>query len=516
MKHKSPILTSLHSYILTFFLALPLGGVGGGSAAQAQMRPDQYDLQLMKQAIGIPEMPQLPLQQYDTHRPDGVVPMVKYLKQEELNAGQPVKVWTPADNYLSLCNNIKGSIQASDVSGQIIVRSEWGMWVNYRNDPSYTFDYTPLQLPATKKEWLSQRDELSRLCHEEVWGVVPEAASRLKVAWDIKPAPATDVQMPASCRCRIVDITGTVDISSYPQLPHTPQVRARVYLPMDVKGDIPAVVHLSGIHRADSIFLTQCLSHGWAYIQYDHLAVQPDNGEWLTDYLIGLCSKGQRRSPSDWGALAAWGWGVSRLVDLFSDKKQKNANPLARLAIDGRRVCVSGHSRCGKAAMVTMVNDPRIAAAFISCSGCGGAAPLRRHYGEDIEQVATYAEYHWMAGNVTKYCGPLRSDSFMPRRVSTLPVDSHVMIALCAPRPVFISGGTTDLWADPWGMFLTCQRAAPVYKALTGTGFDTTDTTPHPDKAYTDGPLAYRMHTGGHVDNIDFPYVCSWLEKYFK
>lgn len=474
--------------------------------AQQKMRPDQYDLSLMMEKLSI-TMPTVAKEQDDINRPVPTEPMKQYFKQEEYDAGQRIKVWTPSTGYQP-ADAPRWILPA--MSTQLMVRSNWGLWQNYRLDKAYTQDYTPLQLPSTRQQWEEQKAELSRLCHEEVWGVVPECASSIKITWSVnKEADNTYL------------LTGKVSTERHPALAHQPMVRARIFMP-DGKKDVPAVVHLSGLNKPDSIFLHECLQHGWAYIQYEHTAVQPDNGEFLTDYLVGLCNKGMRRSPTDWGALGAWGWGVSRIIDFFSS----NANGAEASLVNAKKICVAGHSRCGKAAMVAMVNEPRLAAAYISCSGCGGTAPLRRHYGEDIEQVATYAEYHWMAGNVLKYCGPVNEGEYLPRRSSLLPVDSHVMLALCAPRPVFVCGGTTDLWADPVGMYLTCQRASSVYEALCGEGFvshakgepaDLTDLIPVPDKSYTLGPLAYRMHTGGHVDNADFPYVCQWLkEKVFK
>ena len=152
----------------------------------------------------------------------------------------------------------------------------------------------------------------------------------------------------------------------------------------------------------------------------------PDQG------IIGLCNKGQPRKLDDWGALRAWAWGASRALDYFETDK----------AVDAKQVGIEGHSRYGKAAIVTMAYDTRFAIAFVSSSGEGGAKMHRRNWGELVENVAGTGEYHWMAGNFLKYAGPLKWND--------LPVDSHELVALCAPRPVFISGGATKSATAGW------------------------------------------------------------------
>jgi len=147
-------------------------------------------------------------------------------------------------------------------------------------------------------------------------------------------------------------------------------------------------------------------------------------------------NKGQPRKPDDWGALRAWAWGAGRALDYFETDK----------AVDARQVGIEGLSRYGKAAIVTMAYDRRFAIGFVASSGEGGAKLHRRNFGEIVENVAGTGEYHWMAGNFIKYAGPLNWND--------LPVDSHELVALCAPRPVFISAGAfkgdaRKIWAPP-------------------------------------------------------------------
>jgi hypothetical protein len=171
----------------------------------------------------------------------------------------------------------------------------------------------------------------------------------------------------------------------------------------------------------------QVLAKGWGYAIIVPTSYQADNGAGLTQGIIGLCNKGQPRKVDDWGALRAWAWGASRALDYFE------TDP----AVDATQVGIEGLSRYGKAALVTMAYDPRFAIGFIGSSGQGGAKLHRRNFGELVENVASSGEYHWMAGNYIKYAGPLTAND--------LPVDSHELIALCAPRPVFISAGSPQV-----------------------------------------------------------------------
>jgi hypothetical protein len=129
--------------------------------------------------------------------------------------------------------------------------------------------------------------------------------------------------------------------------------------------------------------------------------------------------------------------------------------------VDAKRVGIEGLSRYGKAALVTMAYDPRFAIGFIGSSGAGGAKLYRRNFGEQVENLASSAEYHWFAGNFVRYAGPLTPND--------LPVDAHELIALCAPRPVFISCGSPTVegnWVDSRGQFLAAVAAGPVYRLL--------------------------------------------------
>ncbi|HMH22874.1 MAG TPA: hypothetical protein VK563_13905, partial [Puia sp.] len=240
----------------------------------------------------------------------------------------------------------------------------------------------------------------------------------------------------------------------------------------------------------------QVLAKGWGYAILLPTSYQADNGAGLTQGIIGLMNKGQRRKPDDWGTLRAWAWGASRALDYFGTDK----------SVDAKKVGIEGHSRFGKATVVTMAYDQRFAIAFISSSGEGGAKLHRRNYGETVENLTGSGEYHWMAGNFLKYGGPLHWND--------LPVDSHELLALCAPRPIFVSGGQKgDSWVDSHGMFMAAAAAGPVYRLLGKKDMGTT-VYPPVETPLTDGELAYRQHSAGHTPVPNWPTFIKFAGRY--
>jgi hypothetical protein len=273
----------------------------------------------------------------------------------------------------------------------------------------------------------------------------------------------------------------------------------------------------------------QVLAKGWGYAAINPGSIQADMGCGLTAGIIGLVNKGQPRKMDDWGALAAWAWGASRALDYFETDK----------AVDAKRVGLEGHSRYGKATVVAMAFDERFAIAYVSSSGEGGAKLHRRKWGELVENLTAANEYHWMAGNFMEFAG----------RWDTMPVDSHELIALCAPRPVFLSAGKgpnanpdgsfvtqaasapgvtpvvaqgtianadlNDAWVDAKGTFLAGVGAGPVYKLLGKKGLGTTDFPPM-ETGLMDGDLTFRQHSGPHTDAPNWPFFITFAEREFK
>lgn len=252
----------------------------------------------------------------------------------------------------------------------------------------------------------------------------------------------------------------------------------------------------------------QALTNGWAYGSINPNSIQLD-GNQLTSGIIGLSNKGKPRKPDDWGSLRAWQWGVSQLIDYFETNKD--------MMVDSTKVGIEGLSRYGKAAIVTEAFEPRIAVGLIGSSGEGGVKLHRHDFGESVENLTGSGEYHWMAGNFLKYGA---SDPM--KTAADLPVDSHELIALCAPRPCFISYGVVERgdakWVDAHGSFMAGVLAGPVYRLLGKKDFGTpgnylTDPMP-PVGTLIGGDLAWRQHEGGHDVTPNWPSFFKWVKDY--
>ena len=355
--------------------------------------------------------------------------------------------------------------------------------------------------------WKQRRPEIVEDFDREIYGRAPKETPKVK--WEVtSTANETNGDVPVVKKT----LVGHVDNSSYPQV--TVDMQLTLTTPANATGPVPVIMQFTFVFPAGMrpgggapkkmpppgpTWQQQVLAKGWGYATLIPNTIQADNGQGLTQGIIGLVNRGQPRKLDDWGALRAWAWGASRALDYFETDK----------AVDAKRVGIEGHSRYGKAAAVTMAYDPRFAIAYISSSGEGGVKLHRRNWGELVENVAGTSEYHWMAGNFIKYAGPLHWND--------LPVDSHELIALCAPRPVFIGAGATngDGWVDAKGMFMAAAAAGPVYRLLGKKDLGTSKF-PAIETALVDGDVAFRQHSGGHTDGPNWPTFLKFAERYFQ
>jgi len=254
----------------------------------------------------------------------------------------------------------------------------------------------------------------------------------------------------------------------------------------------------------------QLIGAGWGFVLFDPTSVQADNGEGITRGIIGLVNHGQPRKPEDWGALRAWAWGASRGLDYLQ----------ADSAVDAKHVGIEGVSRYGKAALVAMAFDQRFAMVLVGSSGKGGATPLRRNFGEAVENL-TGGDYYWMAGNFMKY-GASQA-TFGSKTPGDIPVDSNQLIALCAPRLAFISYGVPESgdakWLDQQGSYMATVDASRVFKLLGVHGLGVPEDyhvakMPPVKQGLLDGELAWRQHDGGHTDLPNVKYFIQWADKF--
>jgi len=383
---------------------------------------------------------------------------------------------------------------------------------------------------TSARRWAKRRAELVGLFEREVYGRVPPNVP--KVTWT---ETARDTGTIAGRRVLGRQLIAHADNAAYPAI--TVDFPAMLVLPADAKGPVPVMIMFRPGSLAQALgrptspsaerpaFVAsppapgsdappteQLVVDGWGFVFLNPTSVQADNGAGLTRGIIGLTNKGQPRRPDDWGALRAWAWGASRVLDYLETDR----------AVDAKRVGVEGVSRYGKAALVAMAFDQRFAAVLIGSSGEGGAKLHRRNWGEAVESLTGSGEYHWMAGNFLKYGA---SDAtFGSRNAGDLPVDAHELLALCAPRLTFVSYGVPEKgdakWLDHQGSYMAAVAAQPVFRLLGARGLGVSDDytaerMPPVNVGLLDGQLSWRQHDGGHTDAPNWKYFLSWADHAF-
>ena len=379
-------------------------------------------------------------------------------------------------------------------------------------DPLVCNDGTRVTTP--EQWWETRRPEIVEDFDREVYGRVPKDVPEVK--WEVAETKEEKIgELPAITK-RLV---GHVDNATCPQI--NVDIQLTLTTPAHAEGPVPVMMEFGfggfgprpGPPRTNAApapgsgggppWRQQVIEKGWGFAIVVPNSIQADSGAGLTKGIIGLCNQGRPRKPDDWGALRAWAWGASRALDYFETDK----------AVDARQVGIEGLSRYGKAALVAMAYDPRFAIGFIGSSGEGGAKLHRRNFGELVENLTGSGEYHWMAGNFLKYGGPLTP--------ADLPVDAHELIALCAPRPTFISYGASTgpgaegQWVDQRGSFLAAVAAGPVFKLLGKKDLGTAEF-PEVETPIIDGELAFRQHKGGHTTGPNWPTFLAFADRYMR
>jgi hypothetical protein len=422
----------------------------------------------------------------------------------------------------------------------------------------------PLKLnngqPVTTPQiwWDQRRPEIVEMYEKYVYGRIPKDEPNVK--WTVT---AVDHEMIGFNRVLAKDLIGEVDNASYPAI--SVKIHMTVVTPENAAGPVPLLImfgragfpnpkepvgqDLDRINAAWKALLIQqdpslkdvlaklpawepirstpfqppqlnadgdppntwqLIAAGWGFALLDPASVQADDGAGITRGIIGLVNKGQPRTPEDWGALLAWGWGAGRAFDYLA------TDP----SVDAKHIGIEGVSRYGKAALVTMAFDQRFAIVLVGSSGKGGATPLRRNYGEAVESL-TGGEYYWMAGNFIKYGAS--EATFGSSTPGDIPVDSNELIALCAPRLTFISYGVPDKgdahWLDHQGSFMATIDANRVFALLGAKTLDIqgdyhTAKMPPVNEGHLDGQLAWRQHDGGHTDAPNMKYFIQWADKF--
>lgn len=385
--------------------------------------------------------------------------------------------------------------------------------------PAYTLP-NPLmcqdgEIVTTKEEWeQKRRPELVKMLTTYMYGTTPVLKKPLSYTIDNvdkKALKGRATRKEVSIRLTD-DERGSV-------------IHLQMYLPNNVKGKIPVFLGISFTPNytiyddpdlkvseqennsqikvmprgamASSWQLDKILEHGYGLATFCYTEVEPDKD---VDFQQGLHTffyrKGQTYpDPDQWGSIAAWAWSMSRAMDYLEKDDQ----------VDAKRVAVVGHSRLGKTTLWAGAIDQRFAIVFPVNSGCCGSAISRRCFGETIEAVNANFP-HWYCGNFKQFSG----------REKYMPFDQHEVVALIAPRPIYIASAQEDNWSDQKGEFLGGKGAEPVY-ALYGEKGIGIDSIPPVDVPYMDGYIAYHIRKGPHaVLSYDWDQFLKFTDRFFK
>jgi len=371
--------------------------------------------------------------------------------------------------------------------------------INYEEGkvPSYTLPElltcSDGQIVTGEKGWNNQRrQELLELFTTQVYGRVPNTP----YSKTIKVVTTDPKAMNGAATLKLVDITLTAQSKSL-------TIRLGLFTPNHVAKPVPAFLLICNRDPKNIDFTRtvksefwpaeEMIARGYAIAAFDNAEVDPDKDDGFQNGIHGLLDT--KRTEESWGTLAAWAWGASRCLDyLITDKD-----------ISPDKIAVVGHSRGAKTALWAGATDQRFAMVVCNEAGCGGSSLSRRRYGETVYQInKTFP--HWFCTNYRKYNG--KEDS--------LPVDQHMLLALVAPRPLYIASAESDLWGDPRGQYLALYYAVPAYR-LFDKSTALQSVMPPLNSPVISGNIAYHIRDGKHNLLLkDWNFFADFADKVLK
>lgn len=369
----------------------------------------------------------------------------------------------------------------------------------------------------TKKDWDKRRSEIYSIFEKDVFGVVPEWKGNVKSTIVSHKADALGgIAKRKEVRLDFMNGNRKVSVMVLIYLPQNSK-NAPVFLCYNFDGNHTTTLEPdvllpdSWVANNKELGITdnranekgrgvavsrwpikEIVSHGFGVATVYYGDVDPDFDDGFKNGIQQLFDS--KRDSTSWGSIAAWSWGLSRVMDYIETDKDINA----------KRVIMMGHSRLGKTSLWAGASDERFAIVISNNSGCGGAALSRRKFGETVGRINT-AFPHWFCDNYKKY----------NQKEELMPVDQHELLALIAPRPVYVASAAEDLWADPKGEFLSCVFASPVYELLGMKGLPS-NVMPALSSPLA-GTIAYHIRPGKHdVTLYDWQCYMDFAADYFK
>ena len=359
-----------------------------------------------------------------------------------------------------------------------------------------TFEGDPIDSPQA---WMEHREDLLQVFREQVYGIRAGEPEWMDFRLlDEDPYAMGGV---ATLK-RILIITSLYQRDFRFELtllvPNEREGPVPLFLLMNNRSPNHTAPTRARVERFDFWPVEAVIDRGYGIAAIQNAQLAPDNEETYREGVMRLLdySGDQPRAGNAWGALAAWGWGASRAMDYFETDPD----------IDAERIAVIGHSRGGKAALWAGAEDTRFSLVISNNSGCGGASISRRKYGETIADMNRRFP-HWFAPNFHAYSG---------EGIKDLPVDQHQLIALIAPRAVYVGSADEDLWADPRGEFMALAHASPVYELFGGKRIEPS-TMPASDDYLHTSHQGYHLRPGDHnLTGYDWDRYMDFADKLFR
>jgi hypothetical protein len=352
--------------------------------------------------------------------------------------------------------------------------------------PAYTLPEL-LEYARTPVEWMTRRTELLDLLSKHVYGITPTNPVDMHVELLEQSADALDgtaIRKQVRVMIERIGVSRSFDILLY--VPKERSAPAPVFLGLNFDGNHtcqldPEIVMPSSWlpevgERGSKISrwpAKEIVARGYAMATVYYGDFAPDKPGVFQDGILAMFP--EYRGPHAWQAIGAWAWGLSRSLDYLEQDPD----------LDAKKVVVHGHSRLGKAALWAAAQDTRFAAVVSNNSGCGGAALSRRTYGETVAAINLRFP-HWFCPIFQNYNG----------NEAALPVDQHMLLALAAPRPLYVASAQEDQWADPRGEFLGALHAGPAYELLGYSGLAASDLPALSEPVI--GRVSYHIRPGAH------------------